>query len=192
MSAVRGLCKRFQAPAAPPHIYAGISSILTLPAPMDDGVEDGHVERLRKLGVEALTVAVYILVRTRLSGVETNSNDYSAQRDEALTVLNELRSVKEPSSVLDPQNVDGWLREVQRGHWLEMDWFENIGQGAGLGLESKARGTDEDASDDSDMDGAENFLINKHKYGDDRGSKSYLQPGLGTMVSSLPIHVDVD
>ncbi|KAL8718171.1 MAG: hypothetical protein Q9225_004666 [Loekoesia sp. 1 TL-2023] len=181
MPTIRGLCKRLEAPAAPPHVYAGVSSILTLSAPVDHTTEDDHMKRLRRLGVEALIVAVYILVRTRLSGVETDTNRYPAQRDEILDILGELRSAEEPSDVLDPTNVDEWMREIRRGHWLEMDWFENIGQGAGLGLDD-AQGRKSHVSDDSDVDGNEDFLVAKRRNDRFTAEKPFLQPGLGTMM----------
>lgn len=184
MSVIRGLCKRFEAPAAPPHVYAGVSSVLTFSAPVDHSIEDEHMKRLQRLGVEALIVAVYILVRTRLSGVETDTNRYPAERDEILDILGELRSVEEPSDVLDPTKVDEWMREIQRGQWLEMDWFENIGQGAGLDLDH-AQGRKSDVSDDSDIDGDEDFLVTKHRSDRFTVKKPFLQPGLGTMVGFL-------
>ncbi|KAL9005813.1 MAG: hypothetical protein Q9188_001431 [Gyalolechia gomerana] len=180
MPAIRGFCKRLEAPAAPPHVYAGVHSILTLPAPMEQSVEDGHVERLQSLGVEALIVAVYILVRTRLSGVETDLNGYSAQRDKAMAILRELRSDGESLIVLDPASVDEWMRETKRGKWLEMDWFENIEQGAGLSIDN-AQDRTRDSSEDNDIDGDDDFLVSKHRPNGYTAGESFLQPGLGTM-----------
>lgn len=146
-------------------------------------MEDGHVERLQSLGVEALIVAVYILVRTRLSGVETDLNGYSAQRDKAMAILRELRSDGESLIVLDPASVDEWMRETKRGKWLEMDWFENIEQGAGLSIDN-AQDRTRDSSEDIDIDGDDDFLVSKHRPNVYTAWESFLQPGLGTMVGS--------
>lgn len=182
MPAIRGLCKSFEAPAAPPHVYAGVSSILTIPAPIEQDVDDGHIERLRSMGVEALVVAVYILVRTRMSGVETDSRGYLAQRDKALTVLREFRSKEGSAVVLDPVNVDEWMRETRRGHWLEMDWFENIEPGAGVSVEAQG---DNNAFRDSEVEGDEDFIASKHRFDAYTTEQTFLQPGLGTMVRLL-------
>ncbi|KAL8943027.1 MAG: hypothetical protein Q9216_001315 [Gyalolechia sp. 2 TL-2023] len=181
MPAIRGLCKRLGAPAAPPHVYAGVSTILTTSAPMEQSVEDDHIERLQSLGVEELIAAVYILVCTKLSGEETDSNGYSAQRDGALAILRELRSDGESEVVLDPASVDEWMREMKRGNWLEMDWFENIVQGAGLSM-NKDQDRTSNASEDSSIDGDSDFHISKHRSDVYSSGKTFLQPGLGTMM----------
>ncbi|KAL8841179.1 MAG: hypothetical protein Q9170_001033 [Blastenia crenularia] len=181
MPAIRGLCKRLQAPAASPHVYAGVSSILTLPPPNDQSMESDVMQRLRKLSIEALIVAVYILVRTRLSGVETDPHGYSEQRNEAVDILSELRQDEASLAVFDSSNVDDWMREINRCRWSEMDWFENIGQGAGLGVE-RAQGTDNDGSENSENDGEGDLLVSKHRSDRETEEKPFLQPGLGTMM----------
>lgn len=133
------------------------------------------------MGVEALIVAVYILVRTRLSGVETDSRGYSQQRDKAVTVIRDLRSDAGSPVVIELASVDEWMRETKRGHWLEMDWFENIEPGAGLSV-MEAQQKDSDASDDSEINGDESFLASKHRFDAYTAEKPYLQPGLGTMM----------
>ncbi|KAL8943917.1 MAG: hypothetical protein Q9211_000801 [Gyalolechia sp. 1 TL-2023] len=189
MPAIRGLCKRLEAPAAPPHVYAGVSSILTLPAPVEQSAEDGRVERLQSLGVEALIVAVYILVRTKLSGEQMDSYGYSAQRDRALAILRELRSDGKSVLVLDPPSVEEWMKETKRGKWLEMDWFGNIEQGAGLSID-KAQDRTSNASEDSDIDGDDDVLVSKHRFDVYTAGKTFLQPGLGTMVGYSTLSSD--
>lgn len=187
MPAIRGLCKRLEAPAAPPHVFAGVSSILTLPPPVQDGLDDIQLERLQSLSVEALVVAVYILVRTRLLGVQTDPKGYSAQRDDAARVMNGLRNDEEPSGLRDSASVDTWMREINRGRWTEMDWFENIGEGAGLAVD-KVGATTGDSSDKDDVDEEDSFLVGRQRSDRYKAEKPFLQPGLGTMVS-LQFHV---
>lgn len=182
MPGIRGLCKRFKAPAAPPHIFAGVSSILTIPPPDAESVDNNHLKRLRNLSVEALVVAVYILVRTRLSGVETDPKDYTTQRDKAVAAMSELREDHDPLIELELSDVDSWMREIGQGRWTEMDWFENIGEGTGLAV-NKPRAASNDTSLDSDVDEDDNLLLGRHKPAKYTAEKPYLQPGLGTMVS---------
>ncbi|KAL8974118.1 MAG: hypothetical protein Q9197_001631 [Variospora fuerteventurae] len=182
MPAIRGLCKRFGAPIASPHVYAGVSSILTLAPPVAQDINDLQFEKLRSLSIEALIISVYILVRIRLVGVGTDPNDYSVQRDDAVAAMTELRKDEKPSVVVDSSNVDAWMRQINKGCWTEMDWFENIGEGTGLGLEALPRGTDGDDSDSGDVDEEEDPILARHRYDELASEKPFLQPGLGTMV----------
>ncbi|KAL9597653.1 MAG: hypothetical protein Q9219_004980 [cf. Caloplaca sp. 3 TL-2023] len=144
----------------------------------DERTEDDRTDRLRSLSIEALIVAVYIPVHTRLAG---EPNNYRKQRDETLAILRELRSDELSSTVLNHTEVDKWMEEIQKGDWLEMDWFENIEAGAGLGL-SESRGRVDDSSSNSDVDNRETHLVSKRTSSGYTAEKPYLQPGLGTMM----------
>lgn len=181
MKTIRGLCKHFDAAAAPPHVLAGLSSILTLPRPFEQGVEDKELERFRGMSVEALIVAVYLFVRTRLSGVHTDPKAFPAQRVKALTVVSDLRGRSESSEALKSTDVEEWMIEIARGRWTELDWFANVKEGAGLGVDDGRVGSVDD-SDGSDVDRNEALVHGKHNFDGLAPEKSYLQPGLGTMV----------
>ncbi|KAI4111728.1 MAG: hypothetical protein LQ338_008347, partial [Usnochroma carphineum] len=181
MPAIRGLCKRLEAPAAPPHIFAGVSSILTLPPPGAQGIDGDQLERSKILSVEALIIAVYIIVRIRLLGLETDLKGYCAQRDKALTIMSELRSSEGLSTEYETTNVDNWTREMKRGRWTEMDWFENIGEGTGLEVNGAQAVTD-DNSGNSDIDDDENSVLGRRRPDEYTADNSFLQPGLGTMM----------
>ncbi|KAL8672783.1 MAG: hypothetical protein Q9168_002777 [Polycauliona sp. 1 TL-2023] len=181
MKAIRGLCKHVDAPAATPHVFAGVSSILTIPAPNQESMSEQDLERLRGWGIESLIVAVYLLVRTRLSGVHTGSSAFLEQRDRALAVLNQLQNGGEPSEAAGPESVISWMSEIKRGRWTELDWFENVGQGAGLGVD-EAKVTDVDDSDRGDSDVDESVVHRRRESRRDSQEKSYLQPGLNTMM----------
>ncbi|KAI4284553.1 MAG: hypothetical protein L6R38_001319 [Xanthoria sp. 2 TBL-2021] len=181
MKAIRGLCKQVGAPAAPPHIFAGVSSILTISPPNQDSMTENDLERLRSLSVESLIVAVYIFVRTRLSGVKTDPSTFSSQRDTALTVLSQLRDGGETSAAIDSTSVHEWMQEIKRGRWTELDWFANVGEGAGLGLDD-AEATHVNESDRGDSDDDEP-VVHGNREGRGHGpEKPYLQPGLNTMM----------
>ncbi|KAL8731590.1 MAG: hypothetical protein Q9166_003278 [cf. Caloplaca sp. 2 TL-2023] len=180
MPVIRALCKRLDAPAAPAHIFAGVSSILTLPPPTDDSVGDDEMEQLRSLSIESLIVAVYILVRTRLLGVETDPIAYPAQRDKALTVLGQLRKGEAATLATDSASVNDWMRAIRRGCWAELDWFANVSQGAGLSLNELGVGPVNDY-EGSRMDDDETLVHGSYKPDGLAPEKPYLQPGLGTM-----------
>ncbi|KAL8931000.1 MAG: hypothetical protein Q9208_000101 [Pyrenodesmia sp. 3 TL-2023] len=181
MPAIRGICRRLEAPSAPPHIFSGVSSILTLPPPAPESFDATQMERLRNLSVEALVIAVYVLVRTRLLGVETDPNGYSAQRDDAVMAMSELRADDEPSIRLDSASVDCWMREINKSRWTDMDWFENVGEGTGLAIDRILTGSD-DSLNKSDVDEDETLVHGGHSSNSFLAEKPYLQPGLGTMM----------
>lgn len=181
MKAIRGLCKQLGAPAAPPHVFAGVSSILTTSPPYQQSMTENDLERLRSLSVESLIVAVYMLVRTRLSGVETDPSTVSEQRDTALTVLIQVRNGEETSTAIDPTSVMDWMQEIRRGRWTELDWFSNVTVGAGLGLDDP-EATHPIDSDRGDSDDDEPVAHGKRAAREYGAEKPYLQPGLNTMV----------
>lgn len=95
MPAIRVLCKKLGASAAPPHIYAGVSSILTLAAPIsrtyhtaESGDEEGSSslrQQASALGknstkIPALIVAVGLIVCTCLLGKGTPPAEYARQK----------------------------------------------------------------------------------------------------------------
>ncbi|KAL8782398.1 MAG: hypothetical protein Q9213_005401 [Squamulea squamosa] len=181
MTAIRGLCKHLEVPVAPPHVFAGVSSILTLPPPDEESIKDDDIDRLRTLSVEALIVVVYMFVRTRLSGMQMDPSAFPEQRDRALTVLSQLRDGGETLTAIDPTNVDDWMSDIVRGRWTELDWFANIGEGAGLGLDD-SRSVHVNESDSGDLDEDERVVHGKRETYGHGSEKPYLQPGLGTMV----------
>lgn len=96
MPAIRLLCEKFGAPAAPPHIYAGVSSILTLAETGQFQGTDGSAKsekgeepplrrraknpRKRSTKITALIVAVGLLVCACLSGKTTSPAEYARQK----------------------------------------------------------------------------------------------------------------
>ncbi|KAL8953410.1 MAG: hypothetical protein Q9222_000723 [Ikaeria aurantiellina] len=192
MPAIRGLCKRLGAPAAPPHVFAGVSSVLTLPSPMEPNADDNQIDRLRSLSVDALIVTVYILVRTRLTGVETDPKAYPVQRDEALAILKQIHDGDQPSAGGFQDQANDWMREIGKGRWTDLNWFENVRQGAGLGL-GKHDPDRVGESDDSDLDENNRLVDTTGVLNQGLTETDFLQPGLGTMVGpSRPQWLAVD
>ncbi|KAL8713060.1 MAG: hypothetical protein Q9220_002920 [cf. Caloplaca sp. 1 TL-2023] len=181
MPAIRGLCKRLGAPAAPPHVFAGVSSVLTLPSPVEPTSDDDQIERLRRLSVDALIVSIYILVRTRLSGIETDPKAYPAQRDEALAILTQLHNSDQPLAGDLQDQANDWMREIGKGRWTDLDWFANVVQGAGLGL-GKDNPNQNGEPDDSGVDEDDELIDTTGAFTQDLTETDFLQPGLGTMM----------
>jgi hypothetical protein len=88
---IRGLCKELGAPAATPHIFAGVTTILTLPSPLSSN----NGENQKEDKILALIAAVYFYVRTRLSGPGISGEEYVSQRKGVLSTLANLREAKE-------------------------------------------------------------------------------------------------
>lgn len=179
MPMIRRLCNALEAPAAPPHVYAGVSSILTLPAPLQ--AVPVRLDEPKKDKIPAMMVAVYLFVTTRLSGVEITPGEYSQVRGTALEMLNSIDAGQADIEVVDGGDVDEWLREIRDRGWTSLDWFENVGEGTGLGLDGirVANG----ASEDDLGSEQEKMPMKQSLISLDRSKKNTLQAGLGTMVS---------
>ncbi|KAL8894303.1 MAG: hypothetical protein Q9192_004433, partial [Flavoplaca navasiana] len=180
---IRRLCKQLGAPAATPHVFAGVSSILTFPAPNQDAMTEKDLERLRSLSIEPLIVGVYTLVRTRLSGVEMDPSTFLEQSATALSILSQLRSEGGTSTIIDPKSVIEWMQEIKRGCWTDLDWLKNIEEGNGLGFDG-AESTHLEDSDAGISDEGEPAIPGSHKSRRHEAEKPYLQPGLNTMMQA--------
>jgi len=172
MPAIRQLCKRMSTPAAPHHIFAAVSSILQS--------EDN--EDVNDLKIPALIVALYLLITTRLAGVEKKPAEYSTQRTYVLNTLNELVESEVAPQDAEEADIDDCMAKIRDRQWTKMDWFANIPVGTGIG------GSEEEAVDDASSDedaNAVQLLPVKRRKLDTRESadQTYLQAGLGTMVS---------
>ena len=176
MPAIRQLCKRMEAPAAPHHIFAGVSSILSA-----QKVVSKYKATANAVKTPALIVAVFILATTRLSGAEMPASEYQRQRAQGLQTLYELAGEEMPIEGVGNLDVDNCMRQIRDQGWTEMDWFENIPAGAGLDISD---GMDEDADDNEDTAEGEKLLpmLRKHVGKVGLAEADYLQPGLGTMV----------
>lgn len=182
MPTIRQLCTEFGADTAPPHIFAGVSSILTLPPPIPVDSTPKSAEVLGKVKISALIIAVYFIVTTRLAGVGTPPNEYSRQKGEALAIIKAGGDSAELEDLGDA-DVDTCMREIRDRGWTLLDWFANIREGTGLG----AGGTEDDEGEAS-QDEAEKLPVQLQSSKGDVDvqdmDKDYLQAGLGTMVCS--------
>lgn len=159
------------APAAPHHIFAGVSSILA------------SQEQQSAVKIPAMIVAVYILVTTRLAGTETAPSEYFNLRKLALGIVKDAAQKHEACTEVGIADIDNCMREVKGQKWTQMDWFRNIIPGAGVSLVEEAADGVEDKTDDEEADEGGFLPVTKQTIGRrDSLEQDYLQVGLGTMV----------
>ena len=171
MPVVRQLCRKMGAPAAPHHIFAGVSSILA------------SQEQQSAVKIPALIVAIYILVTTRLAGTETAPGEYQNLRNLALEIVKDAAKNDEAYMEVGNADIDNCMREVKDQKWTQMDWFRNIIPGAGVSLAEGAEDHAEDGSDDDKTDVGGFLPVTREIIGRrDSLEQDYLQVGLGTMV----------
>lgn len=173
MPVIRQLCNKMGAPAAPHHIFAGVSSILAFQ------------EQQSAVTIPAWIVAVYILVTTRLAGTETSPDEYQNRRTLALQIVKDAARKDEAYIEVGNADIDNCMREVKDQKWTKMDWFENITQGVGVGLDEGAEDDARDGSDDDEADEGGLLPATRRNIGKrDSLEKDYLQAGLSTMVKT--------
>ena len=184
MPLIRHLCRALGAPAAPVHVFAGVSSILTLPAPTQVNHESEKA-LLKPLNVSALVIVVYLLVSTRLSGAPMPPEEFVRLRTLAIETLRgsgvgeAVEQVSEESAVVG--HITSWMREVSSNGWAELDWFANVPEGGGVSLDGGSENVD-DSAGDGDYEWRHTSSIFKYLDVDEAEDENVLRPGLGTMV----------
>ena len=159
------------APAAPHHIFAGVSSILA------------SQKQQSEVKIPALIVAVYILVTTRLAGTETVPDEYQVRRNLALEIVKDAARKDEVDIKVDNADIDKCMHEFKDQKWTQMDWFGNITPGAGVDLDEREKNSAEDEYDDDEADEGDILPLTRIVIGkQDSLEQDYLQAGLGTMV----------
>ena len=175
MPAIRHLCTQMEALAAPHHIFAGVSSILA------------SQERQSVVKIQALLVAVYILVTTRLTGTETAPSEYQARKNLALKIVMDASRQDEAHTEVGNADIDECMREVKKHKWTQMDWFRNIPLGAGIDLDSGVGHNVEDRSHSEEAEEEDLLPTTRRVIGSRKSpERDYLQAGLGTMVKTCP------
>lgn len=204
MPLIRQLCAALEAPAAAPHVYAGVQSVLKA---QEDAAAAASPSLARRRGVQkkgvlekrveegdvpALVVVVLMYAITRLSGKATNAREHQARRKKAVDVLVwcEACEGKGEEELVDA--VDGLLVEAKERGWLEMEWFGNIVEGSGLEINGGVADEDEDVEMEdaraprrSGATSANAYTpLKKRRVGEDVGNlqASVSQGGLGTMM----------
>ena len=180
MPVIRLLCEKMGAPAAPHHVFAGVSSILSRQNITSSGKTKAQTSAIK---MPALIVAVYVWVTARLAWSEKPAIEYHQQRNSAVDVFEGLAQIPDEISGFDHGDVDICMRQIKENQWTEMDWFENVPVGTGLGLSD---GREDEAESEDGFDDTEEGLLlpvqQKTVSKNGATDPDYLQAGLGTMV----------
>ena len=177
MPAIRRLCEKMEAPEAPHHIFAGVSSIL---AAQEMAYKTNPKAPVKAIKTPALIIALFMLATTRLSGAEMVASEYQRQRGQGSEILNELAKVESEVEDVENRDVDACLRQIREQGWTCMDWFENIPAGAGLGISNDTEAVEDRQDQD---EGGQLLPVTRRDDGVlGLAEPDYLQPGLGTMV----------
>ncbi|KAI9713497.1 MAG: hypothetical protein M1820_000879 [Bogoriella megaspora] len=153
MPTIRHICKMLHAPAAVPHVYAGLSSVLgkvdwqnlarpalseapTTPSRSAKRKRNAEVKEADNIHgkdtvVAALVIVIHLYAMVRLSPSEISPEDYVGSKTRAAAALREYHPLEDVSEEVLDQLVEDFLREAQTG-WLEWEWFNNIPEGQGL------------------------------------------------------------
>ena len=192
------------APAAPHHIYAGVSSILSITRSEGEGSESAL-----DIELPALIAAVYYFVTCRLSGRQIAPKELSTQIAIALEVLNEHLPIHVERDRINESSVKDHIRLIAARKWVDMDWFQNIRVGSGLGLAGNSEnpgqmqtpglrgGNAEDQEQpqlEAETDDTGPLIPSKRRlHGDPiEGEAECLRPGLGTMMQEAVDYLSED
>ena len=182
MPTIRLLCKKMGTPIAPHHIFAGVSSILSA---QEVDLKKQAVTQAITLKIPALVIAIYLIVRTRLIGLPTRPEEYNQQLDLALEISKEAAAEDEERANVARADIDKCMRDVRDQQWTQMDWFENIPVGIGVGLGAD-EGLRENQLSESEAEEQQQLLPLRSSVGRlEPLERDYLQAGLGTMVLTL-------
>ena len=131
----------------------------------------------------ALIVAVYVFVTARLAWSEKPAIEYQQQRNSATDIFEGLAQIPDEMRSFDHEDIDNCMRQIKEHQWTEMDWFENVPIGTGLGLSD---GQDDQAESEDGLDDTEEGLLlpvqQRTVSKNEATDPDYLQAGLGTMV----------
>ena len=176
MPAIRVLCQRMLLPAAPHHVFAGVASITS----------SWETALWKELKIPALVVAVLLLVKTRLAGVKTSTDEYEQQKSIALETLKDFGGNATEEEEIGLHDVDEYTRQMGENRWIEMDWFINIPIGAELDVDCSLEDVPGNDPGDDQLEEEQLLSVQRSKArSKDVTDHDYLQPGLGTMVSLL-------
>lgn len=180
MPAIRRLCDKLNAPSAPHHVFAGVSSILALVLP-DESQRNAKLDSALN-NIQVLIMVVFFAVYARLAAAETPVAVFMEQQETGFEILNSFAGGGAAENEKNQrEDFETLLLAMSQRGWAQMDWFENIKRGAGLELESPG-GYEGDEDDDgiaAEQDSTSNL---RDRYGEE---KDQLQAGLGTMVRHL-------
>ncbi|KAF2813502.1 uncharacterized protein BDZ99DRAFT_496476 [Mytilinidion resinicola] len=194
LPAIRHLCKAFSKPAATPHVYTGVCTILALQNTPQTATTPRASSRARRATAApapaqpepitqsqtpALIAVLLLYVLARMSDQETTPEDFMQQRDKTVEVLCGMDAAEQTDEEEMLADIDRFMRLAQSDGWVQMEWYLNIVAGEAedeLGQENGARG-DGDA-----VVGLRRRQRRTDVDMQDYGDGERLEIGLGTMM----------
>ena len=170
MPVIRRFCSALKAPTSVPHVFAGVSSILTLQPSIPSA-------SLKEDKIPALIVAVFLFVETRLLGRDLNKDDLTREKAHALQILKSVDLFKDSREIVGIGDINDWVEEIEEKNWTSLDWFSNVGQERNL----VATISSNEGSMDLDGDSRER-IVPVQKAQTAEASTKTLEAGIGTMV----------
>ncbi|KAH9865882.1 hypothetical protein J1614_009469 [Plenodomus biglobosus] len=140
MPAIRSLVRAFAYPAAAPHVYTGVETILPLLARMTAAAASAGPERPSKrfrgttsgrgessvTRVLGLIAALFLYVITRMKDVEVLPEQYAEWRETTVRTLAETQVGAQTSYEEISRMAEVLMPMAQEEGWLRMEWFLNI------------------------------------------------------------------
>ncbi|KAK7513558.1 origin recognition complex subunit 6-domain-containing protein [Phyllosticta citriasiana] len=172
MPLIRTLCKTLDAPAAVPHVYAGLRSVLrltssssSLPSSGTRGRPTREAARAKSGGgggvaegdIAALVVALVFFVSVRMAGRATGKAEHDARRNKAAAVLMDCGYANGVDDKALAKQIDDMVARAGEQKWVDetQEWWRNVGEGVGVGIgddDGDDSGDDADAAGDEDGD----------------------------------------
>ncbi|KAK8251824.1 origin recognition complex, subunit 6 [Phyllosticta capitalensis] len=163
MPLIRALCKAFAAPAAVPHVYAGLRSVVRLTSSSSSlssstrsrpARETARAKSLAEDELPALIVVLLLFVMTRMSGVANDQAEHDARREKAVTVLVDNGHANSNDKEALSQQIDAIVSRAIGQKWIDdtQEWWGNVGEGVGLGVDNGNDEEAERAGDDANDD----------------------------------------
>ena len=162
------------------HVFAGVSSVLTLPI-LHTSKKSKSPRKADK--IPALIITIYFFVTLRISGEDVELDDYSRRRDLAVTSMNTIDTARSERGTTESGDVDTWMVEFKEKKWTSLDWYENIEEGFGLDEGTPEGNNHNDPDANEDYDHGDLATIQTRS---DQADKHTLYPGLG-MMARLPM-----
>lgn len=190
----------------PPHIFAGVSSIISLiPTYLEDkGHNETHFsaeffspvitsdpnskDKEYRERVTTLVVAIYLVVLRRTRGNAAIDMESFAEMSQAALASAGLTDERFTT------DVETWIKDIFQNGWVQgQEWFLNVpklNEEEGIsGHNSRERNADGE-DDDSDDDGDDIVTIKRRRTANRQAARTLAQsdmggllPGLGTMMS---------
>lgn len=125
-------------------------------------------------------MTVFFTVYIRLSAKEIPVDKFMDQKKRGLRILKDYMGQEAVGGdKIKDLDFDELILAFRVRGWTQMDWFENITPGAGLGLDHVIEKSRESGLENEEATQQESILSSHDLDGNE---KDYLQAGLGTMV----------